>query len=314
MDIKTGTETKQSSEKTGGVFEFGAASEAEKDSTKVETPETSENTENKDTASSNSTDSNATSENQEGTEEHVEGEEQVVTEKPFEVDGRTFTTRDELITAYKNSSAEGIRLDRLTKNYQHEVSELTKKLLELEEKQGALPFPGLLSLDPEQEAAQLEMLPNHKQTEYILNKKDWEKQQTVLKEQREQRKAQLVTSDTGVKEAIETSEKEMTSQTDKYPGFEKLKPTMAKIIELTPSIANRPETPYLSFWIAYGLDAFSKAKAINTKTNETIKAVQDGAKLAHTQIGKSGTGKPVSATTSNSGIVNSYRERNKVDL
>jgi hypothetical protein len=196
------------------------------------------------------------------------------------------------------------------------MTELNKKLLELEDKMGEAPFPGLLSADKEQEAAQLEMLPTHKQTEYILAKRDWEQKQAGLKTEREQRKAQLTESEKHMQEVIAESEKGMIAEPARYPGYESLKPTMAKIIELTPSIANRPETPYLSFWIAYGLNAFSKEQAVGNKTKETVNKKTQAAKSAHEQIGKSGVGKTSVAPANGSGssIVNAWKDRNGTGL
>jgi len=309
MDTKTGTE------KVGGVFDFGAAPEAEKDAATVAPEETTESTETvtepvvgTDNTTADTTEQTDNPTDQQDTEGKTDTT--VVAEKPFEVNGRTFASKDELATAYSNSSAEGIRLHKLVETKDLQVQELNKKLLELEDKLGDAPFPGLLSTDKDQEAAQLEMLPQARQMEYILNKKEWEKTQAASKQAREQQRAQFTEGEKRIKEAIEASEKEIMSQPEKYPGYEKLKPTMAKIIELTPSIANRPETPYLSFWIAYGLNAFGKETAVTSKTKEAAVKATEKAKSAHAQIGGSVAGKTTAPSGAKSSIVDAWKTRN----
>lgn len=309
---------------TGGVFEFGGAEQATKDAAATgeqETETTQESTET--TVTDEGTNTNATEHTEEsgqteqtevpeGTEVKEGQQQQTVQESPFEVDGRTFATRDELITAYKNSSSEGKRLDALVKERERMLAEREQKVLELEEKFAEQPFPGLLSTDKEQEAAQLDMLSTAKQTEYILAKREWEATQRAAKEQRVQQKAALEESTKSVRKVIENNEREMTTKVAEYPGFAELKPTREKIIELTPCIANRPETPYLSFWIAYGLDAFNKAEAAKKKGIEGKDAARQVAKSAQQQVGGGGAGKPTnaSATSSESAIVRAYKERN----
>lgn len=313
MDKTTGTE------KVGGVFDFGPAPEADKDAAAVdaeagtqETADTSNATQDTTQTTNDTTPDQPENQTVDGTEEKTDAA--VVADKPFEVNGRTFASKDELATAYRNSSAEGIRLNKVVETKELQLQELNKKLLELEDKLGDAPFPGLLSTDKDQEAAQLEMLPQAKQMEYILNKKEWEKTQAATKQAREQQRTQMVEGEKRVKEAIKQSEQEMIEQPEKYPGYSKLKPTMDKIIELTPSIANRPETPYLSFWIAYGLNAFGKENAAASKTKDATAKATETAKSAHAQIGKSGTGKQATTTGEASSIVGAWRNRNGVGL
>lgn len=315
----------------GGMFEFAGAEQASKDAAAVEQEQGQEERAPQQ-GSDEQTEQGAETGGQEATGAEGEGAQtgdpeqeaqaaegdpkdvqaKVTKEEPFEVDGRTFASRAELATAYQNSSAEGKRLAALEKERAWQLAERDKQILELEERLEDQPFPGLLSPDEAQEAAQLEMLPQHKQTEYILNKKEWEKQRATTKAQREQRKKQLEDLATQTTQAIEENEQKMSSAKEKYPLFDELKPTRAKIVELTPSIANRPETPYLSYWIAYGLEAFNRAQATAKRAAAGKETAKAKARSAQVQQGEGGDGKPTSAASTGGGassIVNSYRER-----
>lgn len=316
---------------SGGMFEFAGAEQASKDAASVDsteqeetgTPETgadeaqAQQERSHDTAETGETgetdgdaDPNQDPQAEEGKKDQTQQGAQK--EETFEIDGRTFASKAELITAYKNSSAEGKRLAALEKERAVQLADLEKKVLDLEEKLEDQPFPGLLSPDEAQEAAQLEMLPQHRQTEYILNKKDWEKQRAAAKAQREQKKAQLEEASKRTKQLIEEHEQGMAQNKEKYPMFEELKPTRDKIVELTPAIANRPETPFLSYWIAYGLEAFNRAQAAAKKIADAKENAKVTARSAQVQQGEGGDGKPTSATKTGAGqssIVSSYRER-----
>ena len=310
------TTTPGSTQKTGGVFEFGSAPEAEKDASTQETPDT--NTPNAEETSQAQTETQPETTGNETQEQVVDEQGNPVTEtakepvkETFEINGRTFTSKDELVTAYKNSSSEGIRLAKANEEFQHKMNEMHAQLLEMEEAQTSAPFPGLLSTDKAQEEAQLEMLPQHKQTEYILSKREWEQKQTGLKEANAQSRKQIKESSKHVKELIARNDQDMAGKPAEFPGYKDLKPTMDKIVELTPLLANRPETPYLSFWIAYGLNAFNKENATKTVAAQTVDANKVKVASAQTQIGKGGNGKPVNATASGgSSIAQAWKDRN----
>lgn len=312
----------------GGMFEFAGAEQATKDAASAEQEQETQAQQGQDeTTGQGAGDAGQTDARAEGEgaqtgdpEQEAQGTDgeaekaqaQGTREETFEIDGRTFASKAELITAYQNSSAEGRRLAALDKERARQLAEREKQILDLEERLEDQPFPGLLSPDEAQEAAQLEMLPQHKQTEYILNKKEWEKQRAAAKVQREQRKKQLEEMETQTRQAIEENEQKMSSSREKYPLFDELKPTRAKIVELTPSIANRPETPYLSYWIAYGLEAFNRAQATAQRAAAGKDAAKAKAKSAQVQQGEGGDGKPTSAASTGGGtssIVNAYRER-----
>jgi hypothetical protein len=321
MDIKQPGNTQ-----TGGVFDFGAAPEAAKDAATVETETTTqEGTTEDTTVTSNANDTTQETQTQEtpatettdGSEQETDPQktQQTVTETPFEIDGRTFASKAELVTAYKNSSTEGVRLSKLTKEYELKLAEREAKLLEMEAKQFDAPFPGALSADAEQEEAQLAMMPQHRQTEYILAKREWAQKQAQAKQEHAQRLQQSTEQQKHIKEVIEQSTKEMEGKPEEYPNFKELTPTMQKIVELSPALANRPETPYLSFWIAYGLNAYNKERALKTETEKAAATTKEKAKSAQTQLGKSGNGKTTTATPGNSSpIVSAWRDRNGVGL
>ena len=317
---KTETQTGSTQQSSGGMFDgLAGAPEATRDEANAET-----------NVEDNASLSNASETSQEQTETATEVEKEVGQEpkldeqgnpivepvkepvkETFEINGRTFASKDELVTAYKNSSSEGIRLAKQHEEDWHQLNELSAKLLELEDAQQAMAFPELLSTDKDQEEAQLEMLPQHKQTEYILNKREWEKKQLGLKEANAQKRKQLETNKAEVKALIERNDQDMASKPEEFPSYKELKPTMAKIVELTPALANRPETPYISFWIAYGLNAFNKAKATKAEVNKTATATKDKAAAAQTQVGKSGIGKSGTATASGgSSIAQAWKDRN----
>ena len=307
--------TTGSTQKTGGVFEFGPAPEAEKDVSTQETPDT--NTPNAEETSQAQTETQPETTGEEIKEPILDEQGNPVepvkepVKETFEINGRTFASKDELVTAYKNSSSEGVRLAKANEEAQHKMNEMSAKLLELQEAQTSAPFPGLLSTDPAQEEAQLEMLPQYKQTEYLLNKREWEQKQNGLKEANAQTRKQIEESNKHVKELIARNDQDMAGKPAEFPGYKELKPTMDKIVELTPVLANRPETPYLSFWIAYGLNAFNKEGATKTVAEKTAAETKVKVASAQTQIGKGGTGKPVNATASGeSSIVSAWKDRN----
>lgn len=306
---------------TGGVFDFGAAPEAEKDAAAVEAETTTEGTENtnitpnaNETTTETQTQETPATETTDGQETEPQTQQQTVTETPFEIDGRTFASKAELITAYKNSSTEGVRLNKLAKEYEFKLAEREAKLLEMEAKQFDAPFPGILSPDKEQEEAQLSMMPQHKQTEYILAKREWAQKQEQAKQEHAQRLQQSAEQQKHIKEVIEQSTKDMESKPEEYPNFKELTPIMQRIVELSPSIANRPETPYLSYWVAYGLNAYNKERALKAETSKAAAETKEKAKSAQTQLGKSGNGKATVTPGNSSSIVSAWRERNGVGL
>lgn len=307
--------TSGSTQKTGGVFEFGTAPEAAKDESTQETPDTSTSNANETSQVQTETSPETTgNETQEITVDEqgnpVEATKEPVKET-FEINGRTFASKDELVTAYKNSSSEGIRLAKANEEAQHKMNEMSARLLEMEEAQTSAPFPELLSADKAQEEAQLEMLPQHKQTEYILKKREWEQKQVGLKEANAQARKQVEESSKHVKDLIARNDQDMAGKPAEFPGYKDLKPTMDKIVELTPALANRPETPYLSFWIAYGLNAFNKENATKAVAAQTVTDNKVKVASAQTQIGKGGNGKPVNATASGgSSITQAWKDRN----
>lgn len=304
-----------------GMFDgLPGAAEATRDAETVET-------ENPESTSPDSTAQDTTQTQQETTEVEPTEEEETqeldengqpidkkqpdVKQESFEINGRTFASKDELITAYKHSSNEGLRLAKQHDEDQHRINELNARLLELEDAQAMAPFPELLSADKAQEEAQLEMLPQHKQTEYILKKREWEQKQQGIKEANAQKRKQLEATKAQIKDIIAKNDAEMASKADEFPMYKELKTTMSKIVELSPVLANRPETPYLSYWIAYGLNAYNKEVAQKAEAKKAVTVTKDKAAAAQTQIGKGGIGKTGTKTgPTGSSIANAWKERN----
>lgn len=302
MEVKEGTD----GSKVAGMLDFGPAEQADKDAA-TQGNEEQQNTQ-------------ETTEGQPETEQVVEGNEEqkentdgkegdtnsdTVIGAPIEVEGRKYKDVNELVTAHVQSSNEGRRLARLAEEKDAMLQELQAKVLELEGKELEQKFPGEMSED------QLELLPQHKQTEYIIAKNRWADQQATLKTQREQGLKKHEEYQKNLKETIDNNDREMASHQDEFPGYKDLKPTMDKIRELTPCLSNRPETPYLTFWIAYGLNAFNKAKATAGKTQQVNDAAKNASLSTVRQAGGEGKGKaPGKADAGESSIVKAWRDRN----
>lgn len=250
-----------------------------------------------------------TADTEEGTEkgEKEEGEdtssEARAEAKPIVISGRTFKDVGELTKAYENSSREGLKLSKVSKELETEIASLKAKLYEMEEKADSK-FPDEMSEE------QLELLPSYKQTEYLLKKKEWEQAKAARDAERGKHKEMLGKEATRVKQAQEENSREMEADAAKYPGFKDLEATRNMVLEETPALARLPEAPYIAWLIAKGLEAVNSK---STSEEQTGKAKQEAKAKA---TASAGTAKAPAAKESGSDspdddseIVKAYRRR-----
>jgi hypothetical protein len=85
----------------------------------------------------------------------------------------------------------------------------------------------------------------------------------------------------------------MSTDAKRFPKFKELESARKEVIQLTPIIANRPETPVLAYYLALGIEAANNLQVASEKTNGSRSAAAKKAAASQAQTLKGGerTGK-----------------------
>lgn len=171
--------------------------------------------------------------------------------------GRTFKDPTELLSAYENSSTEGMRLatDLKAAKAVHEslnakLQEASKALTEMQEYVSTTgTFPGAKS--QEDVAAMTE----EERYNYYSEKRSWEQKRMEYANRIKNAKTEAEDYAKQVKTTIERTEHAMAADTESYPGFTETAALRAELLKNSPHLDGRADTPYVTYFIAKGLMA-----------------------------------------------------------
>ncbi len=219
--------------------------------------------------------------------------------------GRVFKTPTELLTAYENSSNEGVRLAAEIKTIKaaHEalngqLQEANKALMELQEYVSTTgTFPGAKT--PDEVAAMTE----EERYNYYSDKRAWEAKRTEYSNRISNAKKAAEEYAKNVRSIIDRTEREMAADTAAYPGFTDMAELRGEILKNSPHLDNKPDTPYVTYFIAKGLLAGREAAEKARLEAESQQKAKADAEAASRQAGggaPSAGGKP--APKENTGL------------
>ena len=196
--------------------------------------------------------------------------------------GRVFKDPTELLTAYENSSEEGIRLHNEMKSMKlaqdalnTQLQEANKALVELQEYVSTSgTFPGAKS--PEEVAAMTE----EERYNYYSSKREWDGKRKAYTDRITNAKKEAEEYAQSVKASIARTEQEMASDSERYPGFTDMAPLRTEILKNSPHLDGRTDTPYVTYFIAKGIMADrekAEAKRLEKESTDQAKAKADAA-------------------------------------
>lgn len=183
--------------------------------------------------------------------------------------GKTFKDAAELLATYDASAPEAQRLASENKTMSLTLTEMENQLTEARD--------SLLKMQeyvlngnngpaiPEKyqgktEEQMLSEMTEPERLDYLLDKREWRKKVDTFKARLESAKTESEAIAARIKSEMSRVEQMMTKETDKYPDFEALGPLREDILKESPHLANRPDTPYLTYYLARGIMADREAK------------------------------------------------------
>lgn len=194
--------------------------------------------------------------------------------------GREFKTPSELLTTYDASSTEARRLAAEAKtsvlamdDLSGKLNDANKTILAMQEYIGnAAYMPNV----PEKykgmaEKEMLETMTDDEKLDYRLDKREWGKKVETFKTQMAKAREESEAIATRVKSEIERNEAMMSQDKETYPDFTGIKPLRDEILKQSPHLANRPDSPYVAFYMATGIIAL-KEKAESAKLEAQSRA------------------------------------------
>lgn len=202
---------------------------------------------------------------------------------PITVDGREYKTAEEVITGMQQSKHEGIRLNGVVKAMQQELSALREKHLELELKAGTPQF----AVKTDEELALME--PDDRAL-YKLEKKQFEEKLAKFKSEHEKELAKMKQDGAQRVERIKKTFTDMRSNTEKFPMHKELEPQMAHLLEVSPWLAGKEDTPFILYYAAYGYNESRKALAAKAETVKSTEAAKAQAAAGAAASGSTTTG------------------------
>lgn len=202
--------------------------------------------------------------------------------------GREFKTPDELLSAYENSSAEGLRLAMEAKTLKLAQEDMANKLqmantalLDLQSVAGNGLYPGLKNSE------EVEAMTEDERFNYYQDKRDWGKRQEELKARVETAKEDSEKFAKRVQEEIARNDQLMASDPQRYPEYKDLAPLRDQVLATSPHLANRPDSQYNAYFIALGM---TKLKEMETARTMSDKARAEAAAKADAISRQAGTG------------------------
>lgn len=220
---------------------------------------------------------------------------------PITVDGREYKTAEEVITGMQQSKHEGIRLNGVVKAMQQELSALREKHLALELKAGLPTFE--VKTDDE-----LALMEPDDRALYKLEKKQFEEKLTKFKGEHEKELGKMKQDGAQRVERIKATYMDMRKNTEKFPMHKELEPQMAHLLEVSPWLAGKEDTPFILYYAAYG---YNEAKKATGAKGETAKSLEAAKAQAAASAAASGSTVASAKPAENKVDPNSDEEKNK---
>ena len=181
--------------------------------------------------------------------------------------GKTFKDTAELLTTYDNSATEAVRLAGESKTMKIAMEDMNGKvqaanatILAMQEYiNNAAYMPNV----PEKykgmtETEMLGSMTEDEKLDYQLDKREWKKKVDSFKTQMAKAKDESESLAKAVTAEMARVEQAMSKDPVKYPDFAALEPLRAEILKESPHLANRPDAPYVSFYMAHGILALKE--------------------------------------------------------
>lgn len=196
--------------------------------------------------------------------------------------GRSFKDPTELLSAYENSSSEGIHLaaELKTSKVAHEqlntrLQEANASLTELQDYVSTTgTFPGAKTPD------EVSAMTEEERYNYYSDKRSWDSKRTEYSNRIANAKKEAADYAKSVRATIDTTEKAMAADAAAYPGFSDMADLRTEILTNSPHLDNRSDTPYVSYFIAKGLvagrEGAEKAR-LERESTDKAKAEADAA-------------------------------------
>ena len=178
--------------------------------------------------------------------------------------GKTFKDATELLSTYENSTTEAVRLAGETKTLKISNTDLANKLNEANQSilamQEYLGNAAFMPNIPEKykdmtEREMLDSMTEDEKFDYMSSKRDWKNKVTNFKDKLATAKEESERIAKATAAEITRNEAIMAQDTAKFPDFEVLAPLRAEILAQSSHLANRPDSPYISYFMAYGIAA-----------------------------------------------------------
>jgi hypothetical protein len=233
----------------------------------------------------------------EGTEEKPAAETAVLKAK----NGKTFKDAAELLATYDASAPEAQRLAGENKTLtltigglESQLAETRDSLLKMQEYIANSAYspnvPEKYKGMPETEM--LAAMTEDERFEYRLDKREWSKKVEAFKTKMMNAKAESEALAGKIKAEIARVETTMSQDTASYPDFTELAPLRAEILKESPHLANRPDTPYIAYYVARGIMA-DRERAEKTRLEAESRA--NAGKQAAGAAAAAGAGAPAGA-------------------
>ena len=202
--------------------------------------------------------------------------------------GKTFKDAAELLTTYDTSATEAVRLAGETKTTKIAMEDMNGKvqaanatILAMQEYiNNAAYMPNV----PEKykgmtESEMISSMTEDEKLDYQLDKREWKKKVDSFKTQMSKAKDESESLAKAVTAEMARVEQAMSKDPVKYPDFAVLEPLRAEILKESPHLANRPDSPYVAFYMAHGILALKEKEETarleadsRNKAAETAKA------------------------------------------
>lgn len=213
------------------------------------------------------------------------------------VNGRKFKDPTELLASYNASTTEAQRLYAAERTaaseaaaYREQMEAANAALLELHGQVGAGAFPGLKLPDGTVMTEVTAQTDEETRINFYGEKRDWMRKQEDLKKSLAAAKDKAAAYATQVREQMAEVDKRMTAEVAKFPDYVALKDIREDILKSSPFLANKPETPYITYLIAMGVRAMTERQAVAKAEAESRR--QAAATAAGAAASSQGAGLP----------------------
>lgn len=213
------------------------------------------------------------------------------------VNGRKFTDPKELLASYNASTTEAQRLYAAERTaaseaaaYREQMEAANAALMELHGQVGAGAFPGLKLADGTVMTEVTAQTDEETRINFYGEKRDWMRKQEDLKKSLASAKDKAAAYATQVREQMAEVDKRMTAEVAKFPDYVALKDIREDVLKSSPFLANKPETPYITYLIAMGVRAMTERQAVAEAEAESKR--QAAATAAGAAASSQGAGLP----------------------